>query len=847
MNKNLLLTMLLAAVTCTTAKAQENEFDFSSQRGERQLVNRVPGQKIDHQGIIINPTPQEMNVNTAATLNIASGFVVKDARKKFNDDLLFITRNNKGIKLSIDFGTKQASAGKIKPISGAYSLTVGKNGVAIVGYDEAGAFYGIQTLRQLMESPIAANGELPYITINDFPDMKYRGVVEGFYGTPWSHEVRMSLINFYGRHKMNNYIYGPKDDPYHSSPNWRKPYPADQAANIRELVTACHKNHVNFVWAIHPGKDIRWNKEDYNNLIGKFNVMYDLGVRAFAIFFDDIEGEGTNPNRQVELLNYLDETFVKSKGDVANLMVCPTDYSRLWANPGPNGALAIYGRGLNKTVEVFYTGDVVCSDLTKETMDFFNPLIQRPGLYWWNFPVSDYCRNYILQGPSYGLDTTLTDQDVVGIESNPMEHGEASKLALYGVADYAWNKKAYNPIDNWERGLVELAPYAADAYRTFAIHSADTETGYRRDESWETNTFRINNYTQTDFDALRAEFEQIVTVPERMELGCTNRGLITELRPWLVEFGKLGERGLRTLDLIKVYEAGDAENFWSSYIKNLMTDEEKAAFEAHKSGTMKLQPFYENAMNDMLIGFYKKLTGDEPAIYKGVGTFKNLKTNLDRLMLDNNLETYYTSATSQKAGDWIGLDLKKVRKVTDVDIHQGRNSVDDVDYFDHCTLEASVNGRDWTTLIADMEKVYDIKWEGEGIDARFIRLRRLDSKKQNHASIRTFCVNTLTPERLGFSINEPAGTAALAAFDNNPSTTFCSKGMFCFERNSSVKAYTLLLNIKAPVYVKQYNAAGALVATTPITSCMSKVMLKDTTSTICLEGDATIHELIPSF
>lgn len=34
--------------------------------------------------------------------------------------------------------------------------------------------------------------------------------------------------------------------------------------------------------------------------------------------------------------------------------------------------------------------------------------------------------------------------------------GEASKLALYGVADYTWNIAAYNPIDNWERGLGEL-------------------------------------------------------------------------------------------------------------------------------------------------------------------------------------------------------------------------------------------------------------------------------------------------------------------------------------------------------------------------------------------------------
>ena len=44
--------------------------------------------------------------------------------------------------------------------------------------------------------------------------------------------------------------------------------------------------------------------------------MYDLGVRSFAVFFDDISGEGTNPVKQAELLNYIDENFVKVKKDV---------------------------------------------------------------------------------------------------------------------------------------------------------------------------------------------------------------------------------------------------------------------------------------------------------------------------------------------------------------------------------------------------------------------------------------------------------------------------------------------------------------------------------------------------
>lgn len=91
-------------------------------------------------------------------------------------------------------------------------------------------------------------------------------------------------------------------------------------------------------------------------------------------------------------------------------------------------------------------------------MEWINSRIKRPAYYWWNYPVTDYIRNFILQGPVYGLDTSLTKENVCGVVSNPMEHGEASKLALYGVADYTWNIANYNPIDSWERGLQELTP-----------------------------------------------------------------------------------------------------------------------------------------------------------------------------------------------------------------------------------------------------------------------------------------------------------------------------------------------------------------------------------------------------
>ena len=346
----------ICMLLCGYLQAQETNFDLSSQRSEIQDVRIIPGEKIDHQGIVINPTPHQMTLNRDKRLNVSNGLVLKDKQKKFSEDLNFLTLTSKGVKLTIDFGAKIAKKEGVKGVSGAYALQIGEKGISIVGYDERGAFYGIQTLRQLMESPFTQNGGLPYADINDWPDLPNRGVVEGFYGTPWSHQVRLSLIDFYGKFKMNTYLYGPKDDPYHSSPNWRLPYPEQEAKQIHELIEACKRNRVDFVWAIHPGKDIQWNEEDFQNLVHKFNLMYDLGVRDFAVFFDDISGRGANPTEQAKLLNRLTEEFVKAKGDVSPLTVCPTDYSKLWANPSENGNLAIYGRELEKNIKVFWTG-----------------------------------------------------------------------------------------------------------------------------------------------------------------------------------------------------------------------------------------------------------------------------------------------------------------------------------------------------------------------------------------------------------------------------------------------------------------------------------------------------------
>ena len=842
--------MLVGLLSYQVSVSQVSDFDLSSQRKESADVPKLTGHRVDHRGLFINPVPNYLNLSVSGTLDVTAGVKLSAEpgrqQRGIKEDLSFLSLRSVGVPLNISVG-KTAVCRGVRPVSGAYSLRIRRQGIDIVGYDDAGVFYGIQTLRQVLESPISQNGKtMPCLEVNDYPVFPYRGIVEGFYGAPWSHKVRLSLIDFYGRNKLNTYVYGPKDDPYHSSPNWRKPYPADQARNIHELVEACEKNRVEFVWAIHPGKDIKWNEEDYNNLKRKFDLMYQLGVRSFAIFFDDISGEGTNPAKQVELLNRLTKEFVKVKGDVSPLIICPTDYSRAWANPTPEGSLSVYGRTLDPSVRVFWTGDVVCSDITRSTLAWVNSRIKRPALVWWNYPVTDYVRHIVLQGPVYGLENTITAGEMTGLLSNPMEHGEASKLALYSVADYAWNPTAYNALDSWERGLAVMAPQAKDAYRTFAIHSADTETGYRRDESWETTTFSLGHYTQQQYDDLMREFEKIEKVPAQLEQGLANRSLLSELRPWLTEFGKLGTRGKNALKLMEMFKHEAPEAFWNSYVRNLMSAEDKKAYDAHRSGTMKLQPFYEKAMEDMSEAFYERLTGEKPAVQRPVGSYPSVYTTQSKNMLDADTLSFYHSGIAQKTGDWIGVDLGKVMPIWEVDLKQGRNATDDVDYFDHAILECSADGQTWHPLIADLRKQYDIRWTGQGVRGRFVRLRKLPSEKTNWLAVRSFKVNPVSVSSLGLDVRSGQGEAAIRAFDEQPLTSFHLAGTLSFSVPKHARRYVLLLKLpeNQTVKVRQHDKKGRVVAEVAVNSSFCQFDVVKKAARLSIEGNAEIYEII---
>ena len=343
---------------------------------------------------LVNPVPQ--NIQSTGFAQLPQCVNIKTSNNRDNSFAVAALKNGirveSNAKYTITLGIKgdkcvKAYAKHLPKKAEGYWLSINDKGAIIIGNDEEGLFYGVQTFLGSI-----AKGKLETGTVADWPDVDFRGTVEGFYGTPWSHQARLSQIAFYGRNKMNTYIYGPKDDPYHRD-QWRKPYPTEEGNRIKELNEVAKNNGVNFYWAIHPGVDIKWNNEDRDNLINKLEMMYALGIRSFAVFFDDIWGEGAKADKQAELLNYVDNNFINRHKDISPLIMCPTEYNKAWAND-EKGYLRTLGTKMNKDIRIMWTGNSVVHCIDKESMQWINSRIDRKAYIWWNFPVSDFVTSW---------------------------------------------------------------------------------------------------------------------------------------------------------------------------------------------------------------------------------------------------------------------------------------------------------------------------------------------------------------------------------------------------------------------------------------------------------------------
>ncbi len=308
-----------------------------------------------------------------------------------------------------------------------------------------------------------------------------RGVVEGFYGTPWTQEQRLDMLAFMGKQGLNAYIYSPKDDVY-ARAKWREAYPEKQLAEIRALVQAADQAGVSFVYALSPGLDVHLSgascASDRAAAEQKLEAMYACGVRSFAIFFDDIQDK--DGAGQAAFCNALELSMRQKHPDVKAFYTVPTEYcyqDMVAADGQVKPYTQAFMRGLSKEIGVLYTGNgVVAPALTEADQQRAEKACGRPLGVWWNYPVSDYMESKLALGPV----ERLPKKGVETVFFNPMKYPELSKIALATGAAYAKTPESYRPQEAWHAAIQAQYGSLADDFERFADQSQHMENSWAK-------------------------------------------------------------------------------------------------------------------------------------------------------------------------------------------------------------------------------------------------------------------------------------------------------------------------------------------------------------------------------
>lgn len=296
--------------------------------------------------------------------------------------------------------------------------------------------------------------------------MEKIGVIEGFYGIPYTFEERRSMIGFLSDIGMNTYVYAPKDDPYHNI-KWREPYPEDKLDQLEKLANFAQSKQVRFIWAIHPGQniiDFDNYESEIEKLFKKYESLYNKGIRSFALCMDDIDRDEAYEQRDFHLRLVRDILdFIKDFACDDLLFVHPW-YNEAWIDDKGKEYFEKF-KGLDR-LSIMWTGSDVVVPLSKSSNDKFIELAGKRAHIWFNWPVNDYLRDQIFMEIFEFFDSRDINYDSILI--NPMNQSELSKISIYQIGEFIKNPLSYNPLLAFKKALAYVDEKVSDELLTIS-------------------------------------------------------------------------------------------------------------------------------------------------------------------------------------------------------------------------------------------------------------------------------------------------------------------------------------------------------------------------------------------
>ncbi|XP_068625569.1 protein O-GlcNAcase isoform X2 [Battus philenor] len=269
------------------------------------------------------------------------------------------------------------------------------------------------------------------------------GVVEGFYGRPWTTEQRKDLFHKLKKWGMDMYVYAPKDDYKHRA-YWRELYTVEEAEHLTSLISAAKLQGITFCYALSPGLDITYSSQkEITILKRKLEQVSQFGCTCFALLFDDIEPEMSEADKQIF------QSFAHAQVSVTNeihqhlgcprFLLCPTQYCSTRAVPTVNSSeyLITLGTKLSQQIDIMWTGPkVISKTLTTECIEEITQVLRRPPVIWDNLHANDYDQKRIFLGPYCGRSPELIPL-LRGVLSNPNCEYNANMIPIWTLAHWA--------------------------------------------------------------------------------------------------------------------------------------------------------------------------------------------------------------------------------------------------------------------------------------------------------------------------------------------------------------------------------------------------------------------------
>ncbi|XP_072883160.1 protein O-GlcNAcase isoform X1 [Hemitrygon akajei] len=277
------------------------------------------------------------------------------------------------------------------------------------------------------------------------------GVVEGFYGRPWSMEQRKELFRRMRKWGLNTYLYAPKDDYKHRM-FWREMYSVEEAEQLMQLITSAKEHNIEFVYAISPGLDITFsNQKEVATLKRKLDQVTQFGCKSFALLFDDIDHNMCPADKEVfssfahAQLSVTNEIY-QYLGEPEHFLFCPTEYCGTFCYPNvaQSPYLRTVGEKLLPGIDVLWTGPkVVSKDISVESIEEVTKILKRSPLIWDNLHANDYDQKRLFLGPYKGRSTELIPR-LKGVLTNPNCEFEGNFVAIHTLA--TWYKSNMNGV-----------------------------------------------------------------------------------------------------------------------------------------------------------------------------------------------------------------------------------------------------------------------------------------------------------------------------------------------------------------------------------------------------------------